>query len=371
MSTNTTLVPVLMSGGAGTRLWPASRSDRPKQFLPLVGNRTMVRATLDRLSGLDAAPPLVVANRAHADLVDAELREAGIIGGRMILEPFGRNTAPAAAAAAIELTKSGDDPIMLLLPADHVIEDVAAFVASSRHACELAELGSLVTFGVVPTHPETGYGYIRTGEPINDASFRVAKFVEKPDIETARSYLASGDYLWNSGMFVFRCSDYLSALDEYAPDMLAGCRRATAAARSDNGLWLDPEEFATTPADSIDYAVMERTTRAAVVPLDAGWSDVGSWAALWEASTRDKNGTTLVGDVVTTGVTNSYVRSEHRLVAVAGLDNIVVVETPDSVLVTTIDGSQAVKQIVDILKGEGREEATRATHEAPSVIKED
>jgi mannose-1-phosphate guanylyltransferase len=319
----------------------------------------MVQATLDRLTALDTAPPLVVANAAHADLVDAELRAAGIEGGRMILEPFGRNTAPAAAVAAIELTKSGTDPLMLLLPADHVIEDVAAFVTATRHACDLAEAGNLVTFGVVPTYPETGYGYIRTGRPLDDVAFQVAEFVEKPDAETARSYLVGGDFLWNSGMVVFRCSDYLTALGKHAPAMLEGCQRTVAAARFDKGLRLDPDEFAATPADSIDYAVMERTTKAVVVPLDAGWSDVGSWTALWEVSDRDEDGNAIIGDVLATGATNSYIRSEHRLVTVAGLDNIIVVETPDSVLVTTVANSQEVKTIVDMLNKQGRAEATR------------
>lgn len=361
MVTQQNLVPVIMSGGAGTRLWPASRSDRPKQFLPLVTDHSMVQATLDRLAPLNAAPPLVVANAAHADLVDTELRTAGIDSGRMIFEPLGRNTAPAAAVAAIELSKSGDDPLMLLLPADHVIEDIAAFVTATDSACQLARAGNLVTFGVVPTHPETGYGYIRAGAAINDAGFRVAAFVEKPDADTALSYLASGGYLWNSGMFVFRCSDYLSALRKHAPEILEGCVRTMAASQYDRGLRLDADEFASTPAESIDYAVMEHTAKAAVVPLDAGWSDVGSWAALWEASAHDGDGNTIIGDVVATGATNSYIRSEHRLVTVAGLDNIVVVETPDSVLVTTVTNSQAVKTIVDILKEQGRDEASRTT----------
>lgn len=354
-----TVVPVVMSGGAGTRLWPASRADRPKQFLPLVDERTMVRATLDRLLRLGAEPPLIVANVAHADLVAAELDAAGFTGERMILEPFGRNTAPAAAVAALELTKAGDDPLLLLLPADHVIKDVAAFIDATKHACRLAAAGNLVTFGVVPTHPETGYGYIRTGDPVDDHATRVAKFVEKPDLETARRYLADGAHLWNSGMFVFRCSDYLGALDRFAPKILEGCKRTIASARRDHGVWLDPDEFAATPADSIDYAVMEHTTDAVVIPLVAGWSDVGSWAALWDIAERDDNGNVTVGDTVLTSTHNSYVRSEHRLVTVAGLDNVVVVETPDSVLVTTLDNCQDVKTIVDMLNEQGRPEATR------------
>lgn len=358
-----TVVPVIMSGGAGTRLWPASRADRPKQFLPLVDDRTMVRATLDRLEGLRSDPPLVVANKAHAGLVATELDAAGFDQERMILEPFGRNTAPAAAVAALELTRTGDDPLMLLLPADHVIEDVAAFVEATGHACRLAAGGSLVTFGIIPTQPETGYGYVRTGDPVDEHASRVAEFVEKPDMETARQYLATGTYLWNSGMFVFRCSDYLNALSEFAPDMLAGCRRTMERAHRSHGIWLDADEFATTPADSIDYAVMEHTTNAVVIPLEAGWNDVGSWAALWAIADRDDVGNVTVGDVVLTGTKNSYVRSAKRLVTVAGLEDVVVVETADAVLVTTLDKCQDVKTIVDMLKDQARPEATTTAEE--------
>ncbi len=350
-----------MSGGAGTRLWPASRSDRPKQFLPLVDERTMVRATLDRLDGLDSEPPLVVANAAHATLVSAELAAAGFDPTRVLLEPFGRNTAPAAAVAALELTADGDDPLMLLLPADHVIDDIAAFHRTVHHAAQLAAAGNLVTFGIVPTHAETGYGYIRTGSPIDESASKVAEFVEKPDQPTAAGYLASGDYLWNSGMFVFRCSDYLDALGEHAPAMKVGCVNTMARSRRDRGVHLHSESFAATPADSIDYAVMERTTKAAVVPLDAGWNDVGSWTALWEMADRDAAGNVIVGDVTTTGTTNSYVRADGRLVTVAGLDNVVVIDTADALLVTTLDNAQSVKTIVDLLKAEGRPEATEST----------
>jgi len=323
----------------------------------------MVRATLDRLADLDAEEPLIVANAAHADLVSAELDAAGFAPDRVILEPFGRNTAPAAAVAALELTKADDDPLMLLLPADHVIQDVPAFIDATEHACRLAATGDLVTFGIVPTRPETGYGYIRTGDPVDDRASRVADFVEKPDLATAVEYVAGGDYLWNSGMFVFRCSSYLGALAEFAPAMLEACKRSMAEARRDRGVWLDADEFAATPADSIDYAVMERTADAVVVPLQAGWSDVGSWAALWDISRRDRNGNVTVGDTLLTGTQNSYVRSEHRLVTVVGLDNVVVIETPDAVLVTTLDNCQDVKAIVDMLKEQGRPEATTTVAE--------
>ncbi len=350
-----------MSGGAGTRLWPASRSDRPKQFLDLIDDHSMVRATLDRLAGLATAPPLVVANATHADLVATELSAAGHDPGRMILEPFGRNTAPAAAVAALHLTADGTDPLMLLLPADHVISDVASFHAAVRHAAVLAAGGALVTFGVVPTSPETGYGYIKTGHPVDEESFHIERFVEKPDSATAESYLEAGTYLWNSGMFVFRCSAYLAALSENAPEMLAACVATMKASATSNGVLLDADAFSATPADSIDYAVMEHTDRGMVVALDAGWSDVGSWAALWEISEHDDDGNVLIGDVVSSDSRNSYIRSEHRLVTVAGVEGLVVVSTPDALLVTTVEKCQSVKAIVDILKSQGRPEATGST----------
>ncbi len=352
-----------MSGGAGTRLWPASRSDRPKQFLPLVDDRTMVRATLDRLVGLDAAAPLVEADAAHAPLVRAELSGTGADPSRMVLEPFGRNTAPAAAVAALELTRNGDDPLMLLLPADHVIEDVPAFHEGVRRAGRLAADGYLVTFGIVPSHPETGYGYIKAGQPVGEAASHVDRFVEKPDLPTAEAYLAEGGYLWNSGMFVFRCSDYLEALAEFAPEIASNCRATMDRSGGDQGTYLDPELFGRTPSDSIDYAVMERTHRAVVVPLDAGWSDVGSWTALWEVAQRDDAGNAVVGDVTLTDTTNSYVRADGRLVTVAGLDNVVIVDTDDALLVTTLDAAQSVKKIVDMLKKAERPEATESTRE--------
>lgn len=350
-----------MSGGAGTRLWPSSRSDRPKQFLDLVGDRSMLRSTLDRLDGLETGPPLIVGNATHHQLIASELVSAGHDPGRMMLEPFGRNTAPAAAVAALHLTADGDDPLMLLLPADHVINDIGSFHEATRHACRLAAAGNLVTFGIVPDRPETGYGYIRTGDGVGDTAREVDQFVEKPDVETAREYVAAGNYLWNSGMFVFRCSDYLEALRSFAPEMLTGCERTMAASTAQDGVWLDSEQFAKTPADSIDYAVMEHTRAAVVVPLDAGWNDVGSWAALWEIASRDSDGNVILGDVVTTDTHESYVRSEHRLVTVTGLDNVVVVATPDAVLVTTIEKCQNVKDVVDILKNQDRPEATGAT----------
>ena len=355
------VVPVLMSGGSGTRLWPSSRADRPKQFLPLVDNRTMFRATIDRLAGLNTAPPLIVANAAHANLVRDELEGAGYDGSRMILEPVGRNTAPAAAVAALELTSNGDDPLMLLLPADHVIADVDAFHDATRHACRLATDGHLVTFGIVPDRPETGYGYIRMGDPLDGSARRIAEFVEKPDAATAANYVASGEYLWNSGMFVFRCSDSLGALAEFAPLIKHGCEETLQQSDRQDGVYLDPEQFALTPSDSIDYAVMERTTTGAVVPLDADWNDVGSWPALHTLAAKDNEGNAVIGDVTVVGTSGSYIRADGRLVTVAGLEDVVVIDTPDALLVTTMDKAQLVKDVVDTLLEKDRPEATRAT----------
>ena len=320
----------------------------------------MIRATIDRLTGLDAAAPVIVANAAHAGLVRNELESAGYDGDRMILEPVGRNTAPAAAVAALELTRDGEDPLMLLLPADHVIEDEAAFHAAARHACQLAARDRLVTFGIVPDRPETGYGYIRTGEPIDGAARVVAEFVEKPNAATAASYVASGRYLWNSGMFVFRCSAYLDALDEFAPQIREGCEATLARSQRSEGVYLDADLFAATPSDSIDYAVMEQTTAGAVVPLDAGWSDVGSWTALHALAPHDEAGNVVIGDVTVIESSGSYVRADGRLVTVAGLENAVVIDTPDALLVTTLNRAQLVKDVVDKLQEEGRDEATRS-----------
>ena len=317
----------------------------------------MVRATLDRLAGLDAVDPLVVANHSHADLVAAELAAAGFPADRMILEPVGRNTAPAAAVAALELTRMGTDPLMLLLPADHVIGDEAAFVAAVRHAAQLAAGGKLVTFGIVPTRPETGYGYIRFGDRLAEGVRSVEEFREKPDGATAEAYIASGRYLWNSVMFMFRASVFLTELEAHAPDVLAFARRALADAEVDGKVArLNGEAFTKAPSISIDYAVMEHTASAAVVPIHTGWSDVGSWAALWELGQHDNHGNVVVGDVELVDVQNSYVRSDGRLVAAIGLDNMVIVDSPDATLVVRRDRSQDVKLVVDRLKSEGRSE---------------
>ncbi|MCE8014838.1 mannose-1-phosphate guanylyltransferase/mannose-6-phosphate isomerase [Halomonas sp. MCCC 1A17488] len=346
-----------MAGGSGSRLWPLSRQLRPKQFLPVTGEGSMLQETLRRLSPLEHRAPLLICNEEHRFLVAEQLRQQGITDARILLEPEGRNTAPAIALAALQAVEEDPEALLLVLAADHLIKDVEAFHASIQHAQALAEQGQLVTFGVVPTHAETGYGYIQRGEGQGDFGFRVKRFVEKPDAATAEDYLATGNYYWNSGMFLFRASRYLEELERFQPAMVKACRAALAGAREDLDFTrLDAEAFQACPADSIDYAVMERTAHASVVPLEAGWSDIGSWSALWEVSERDAQGNACHGDVMLHDSHNLLVHADHRLVATVGVEDLVVVETKDAVLVARQDRVQEVKQIVERLKAEGRSE---------------
>jgi mannose-1-phosphate guanylyltransferase/mannose-6-phosphate isomerase len=351
------LVPVILSGGSGTRLWPLSRELYPKQLLPLVGKNTMLQDTALRLEGIDAAAAIVVCNDAHRFLVAEQLHSIKRTAQAIVLEPAGRNTAPAIALAAhVALATEGADPILLVLPADHVMRDVPAFQKAVAVALDNARGDSLVTFGVVPTGPETGYGYIKRGAAIG-AAFNIERFVEKPDVEQARGLLASGEYYWNSGMFVFRARRYLDELQRLAPDIAAACAEAFAASKNDlDFMRVDAARFAKCRSESIDYAVMEKTASAVVVPLNAGWSDVGSWSALHEASPADGNGNVLKGDVLAEDTQGSYVYSESRLVAAVGLRDYVVVETKDAVLVAPKSRVQDVKQLVAKLKESGRNE---------------
>jgi len=356
------LTPVILSGGAGTRLWPLSRELYPKQLLPLTGTRTMLQQTLLRLDGLATTAPVIVCNEAHRFLVAEQLRQLRIEARATILEPFGRNTAPAIALAAHAALKglaaqaNALDPVLLVLPADHVIRDIPAFHAAVRTALAAADAGQLATFGVVATSAETGYGYIQRGEP-SGAAFRIARFVEKPNHERAREFLASGDYYWNSGMFVFRARRYLQELERFAPEMAHVCEAAFRGAKADLDFTrIDAALFEACPADSIDYAVMEKTADAVVVPLAAGWSDVGSWASLHEASDADARGNVTHGDVISEDTEGSYLYSESRLVAAVGLRDQVVVETKDAVLVAAKDRVQDVKRLVLRLKERGRYE---------------
>lgn len=353
------IVPVVLAGGTGSRLWPLSRSAYPKQLLPLIGGQTMLQETLTRALALEnCLNPLVICNQEHRFLAAEQLQEAKIPNASILLEPEGKNTAPAAAIAALYLIKQGQDPLLLLLPADHVIKDVAGFNRAIHAAKAQAEAGQLVTFGVQPTQSETGYGYIKTGQSLADGqAFKVAQFVEKPDLATAQAYLASGDYYWNSGMFMFRASAFLQELKLHAPDMLRACEKTIEHLTKDlDFIRLSPEVFASCPSNSIDYAVMEKTQNAVLVPLNTDWSDVGSWSALWEVQTADADGNVMQGDVFVEQVNNSYLRAESRMLAVVGVTDHVVIETADAVLVAHKDNCQAVKDMVSRLKKERRTE---------------
>ena len=366
------LIPVILSGGSGTRLWPLSRELYPKQLLPLVGERTMLQETAARLEGLaDLGAPVVVCNESHRFMVAEQLRESGAEPQAIVLEPVGRNTAPAVAVAALvalETSRTGatrvgaaagagnTDPVLLVLPADHVIRNVESFQAAVTAGRAAADAGKLVTFGIVPDRPETGYGYIRREKGAGPA-YAVAEFVEKPDAATAARYVASGDYFWNSGMFMFRARAFLAELGTHAPAILAACERAVAAAKRDLDFTRLPEaEFGACPSDSIDYAVMEKTGAAVVVPMSAGWSDVGSWSALQDALPTDAAGNVTAGDVLVEDAHGCYLHSTSRLIAAVGLRDHVVVETKDAVLVAPRDRVQDVKQLVQQLKAQGRYE---------------
>ena len=352
------LFPIIMAGGSGSRLWPLSRQLNPKQFLPLAeADFSMLQATIKRLEGLGAALPRLICNEQHRFLAAEQMRLLGMEQANILLEPVGRNTAPAIALAALQACSEAEDPILLVLAADHLIKDVQAFQASIKIALPLAEAGKLVTFGIVPTHPETGYGYIEKGDNVGSGGFMVSRFVEKPDLLTAQEYLASGSYFWNSGMFMFRASRYLEELQRFRPEILTACREALAGGSQDMHFTrVDQAAFAACPEDSVDYAVMEKTADAVMVPLDAGWSDIGSWSALWEVSEKDEQGNVFKGDVLDQDSRNTYVHADSRLVATVGVEDLVIVETKDAVLVAHKNHVQDVKKIVEQLKTGSRNE---------------
>ena len=351
------IVPIIMAGGSGSRLWPLSRQMNPKQFLKLYGETTLLQQTLSRLSGLETASPVIICNENHRFLVAEQMRQLELPEINILLEPVGRNTAPAIALAALHACQGGQDPVLLVLAADHYIANEAVFRDAVNSASQLAAQGKLITFGIVPTHPETGYGYIQRGVAFGQAGYQVARFVEKPDCEKAEVYLQSGDYYWNSGMFMFKSSAYLKALGEFRPDILEACKKALLHGQKDmDFIRVNADAFIQCPEDSIDYAVMEKTNDAAVIPLDAGWSDIGSWSALWEIGNKDAHGNVCKGDVLALNTNNCLIHADHKLVATVGVDNLVVVETKDAVLVVHKDNVQDVKKVVEAIKKDGRHE---------------
>jgi mannose-1-phosphate guanylyltransferase/mannose-6-phosphate isomerase len=360
---STPLIPVILCGGTGTRLWPLSRASYPKQYWPLSGegDATLMQQTQQRLEGLDGLEaPLLICNEDHRFIVAEQMRQIGIEPSAILLEPMGRNTAPAVTVAALQATAGGEDPLLLVLAADHLIRDAKQF----RHAVDAgraaAEAGRLVTFGIVPTAPETGYGYIEAAEPFSHDQLQevpIARFVEKPDRATAEQFLATGRFTWNSGMFLFRASAMLAELERLAPEVVSCCRAALEQDAADlDFLRLEREALAKCPNVAIDVAVMEKTELGSVLPLDAGWSDVGSWSALWETADRDSNGNVLQGRVINKGSRNCYLRSEHRLVVGLGVENLVVVETDDAVLIADRSKAQEIKSVVKQLEADGSPE---------------
>ncbi|MDV0783664.1 mannose-1-phosphate guanylyltransferase/mannose-6-phosphate isomerase [Citrobacter amalonaticus] len=351
------ILPVVMAGGTGSRLWPLSRTLYPKQFLSLTSENSMLQETITRLNGLKHEHPLIICNEEHRFIVAEQLRQLNIQHNGIILEPVGRNTAPAIALAAMHAVKNNADPLLLVLAADHVIQDNEAFIKAVEDATELANSGKLVTFGIVPNKPETGYGYIKQGNKISAHAYSVEEFVEKPDLETARKYIDAGTYYWNSGMFIFKASRYLKELAKFRPDIIDACSKALNAATFDLDFTrLDMGLFTVCPDESIDYAVMEKTNDAVVVPLDANWSDVGSWSALWEVDNKDQDQNVIHGDVIAIDTQRSYLYSQHRLISTVGLSDVIVVETKDAVLVSHKDEVQSVKDVVNTLKSLSRNE---------------
>jgi mannose-1-phosphate guanylyltransferase/mannose-6-phosphate isomerase len=353
------LIPVILSGGSGTRLWPLSRKNLPKQFLALQSDTTLFQQTVARARGLPGSDvPIVVCSEDHRFLVAEQLRALKVDGASILLEPMPRNTAPAIALAAWQALDRDADAMLLVLPADHLIGDISSFADAVDKALSLAEQGWLVTFGIRPEAPETGFGYIKHAEAIGDNGFRVERFVEKPDANRAREYVEAGDYAWNSGMFLFKATRYLEELQQYAPAMHAASKAAFSQAKADlDFVRIDKDAFAASPDNSIDYAIMEKAPRVAVVPVSCAWSDIGSWDALWAASERDNAGNRLEGDVIAIDSRNCYVRgTDRRLVAALGLEDIVIVDTPDAVLVAPRARVQDVKLLVDRIKTDGRQE---------------
>ncbi|EMK4547580.1 mannose-1-phosphate guanylyltransferase/mannose-6-phosphate isomerase [Escherichia coli] len=351
------IIPIIMAGGSGTRLWPLSRSLYPKQFLSLTNENSLLQETLKRLDGLNCLPPVIVSNNEHRFIVAEQLRQFGVDDFQIILEPVGRNTAPAVALAALKALELHGDHHMLVLAADHAIQDIEAFHAAVLAAEQESVDNKLVTFGIVPTKPETGYGYIKKGEQVKNSVFKVNSFVEKPDLETAKNYLEQKCYLWNSGMFMFKASVYLDELKKFRPDILAACKESLSSASTDlDFIRLNSDVFAECPDESIDYAVMEKTQDCVVIPLDADWSDIGSWTSLWEISEKDEHENVSHGDVINYNSRNNNIYSEGSLISTVGVNNLIIVQTKDALLVAQQDNVQDIKKIVEILKKQKRSE---------------
>lgn len=351
-----TLIPIILSGGAGTRLWPLSWGDHPKQFLPLVSERTMIQETLLRLKGLKLGSPIVSCGEGHRFMVAQQIGEISETKPVILLEPMAKNTAPAIAAACCAAMKQDKDAVVVVLPSDHVIADVEAFQKAVQVAAVNAEKGYLVTFGIVPTFPSTGYGYVKAAGKETDGAWTLERFVEKPCLEKAQEYLASGEYAWNSGMFVFKAETFLEELKVHSPEMAALSIEAfEKAAVETDFIRLDKEAFGKIKGDSIDYAVMEKTTKGRVVKLNAGWDDVGSWSALYDISQKDENLNVIKGDdIISLDTTSSYIRGGKRTIATIGLDNVVIVDSEDSLLVAAKGKIQDVKKVAEIIKGRSK-----------------
>ena len=363
------IIPVVLAGGSGTRLWPMSREFYPKQLLNLTGEYTMIQNTLLRLNDFEKmAPPIIIGNEKQRFIIDQQLREVNIRPSEIFLEPVGKNTAPAVAVAALKAETMDPEALLLVLPADHLISDVQKFHKALRFAERFAEQGFLVTFGIVPDRPETGYGYIRQGQSADaliegfsngpNEAYTIYEFVEKPDLLTAKHYLATGDYCWNSGMFMFRAANVLEELRRFVPNIVHACEKSIKNGHSDQGyFYLEQAVFGKCPSDSIDYAVMEKTDHGIMVPLDAGWDDLGSWEALWHVGDKDASGNVVSGDVICVDVEGSLINAQSRLVTVLGLKDLAVVETPDALLISSLSNTQGVKKIVETLKAAHRKEA--------------
>ena len=352
------IVPVILSGGSGTRLWPLSRKQYPKQYLPLVSDNAMLQETILRLSGLDnLADPIIICNEDHRFVVAEQCQQINIINPTILLEPIGRNTAPAIAAAALQAQKISEDSILLVLSADHVIKDVDEFHKAIDIAFKQAQKGKLVTFGIVPTEANTGYGYIKSAINETGGAYQVEEFVEKPDAKTAKSYLEKGNYLWNSGMFMFQANTFVDELSEHAPNIVISVIDAVRKSKQDlDFIRLDEKSFKSSPSDSIDCALMEKSNNVVVVPLDAQWSDVGSWSALYDIGEQDNNGNVIKGDVIAKDTRNTYINADHHMIVTLGIENLIVVDTPDATFIATQDKAHEVKAIVGSLQLDIRDE---------------